>query len=277
VDSYHHKLPTCIIRPGAILAAYEEPFPGWLEADSAISRYYRSVFDGFNFAPNIDPDVRTVITAVDYTVNLILAAAWKLGQSPKQGTVVYNNAKNAISWKDCIRTGAAEVRKNRYGSLTWYPNSSCERNAKLRLLKNFLFRTVPGFVYDSVLRRGNNGKSLLKTTQDYIALDQIFQPFVLNEWNLGSCQNTKALTKELSEDDRNTFPMDLDLIDWNEFIKRFAKGLHVFDPDEKEDGCASAAHMCKLRAIDLGMKLCVLLSMVSFGIALYHFGCVLWQ
>jgi hypothetical protein len=126
---------------------------------------------------------------------------------------------------------------------------------------------IPALVYDLIFRRGNE-KSMWKAIRFALMVNFVFQPFGLNEWTFGTSLNTKALANEMDEEDRRNFPIDSDMINWEEFFKRFAKGLYTFDPNENENLQASKARMFKLRVIDLGMKFVVLLILPVFVVYL---------
>jgi fatty acyl-CoA reductase len=229
VESCQKELPVCIVRPGAILAAYREPSPGWNESSSSITQYYRLIFGGAFHTVLYKQNGRFDVTPVDFAVNTVLAAAWRRGLWPESGLQVYNctpGRRNPVIHHDIITWGCELVDMSYLSKGGYFSSPTFSTSDSVFFWKNLVFRYLPRTLQDTIrsLPEFSLGKMELMTKNQHRAkiLAYAFKPFTVDEWEFDT-KNMATLHQLMSQPDRETFYIDFSTINWEVFSKAFAE------------------------------------------------------
>ncbi|CAG7717644.1 unnamed protein product [Allacma fusca] len=227
VESFKDQIPVCVVRPGAILGAYKEPFLGWSNTSSSISRYYHMLFSGYYQTLLINQNGTFAVTPVDYAVNTILAAAWRRGAFSDSGFVVYNcvpTAENLVLHGQIINWGYESVTKGSNPLVRYIFSPGYSTSNYIFRLKNRLCFEVCSLLKDPWSR---NRKHSLENQLKKFKIAETFMPFSLNEWNFITT-NMKQLHQEMNPEDQKIFYIDFGQINWECFVKSFVDGLSLY-------------------------------------------------
>ncbi|KAJ4885759.1 Fatty acyl-CoA reductase 2 [Raphanus sativus] len=111
INSTRGDVPVVIIRPSVIESTYKDPFPGWMEGNSAV--LWKGTAHGFL----VDPKGVLDVVPADMVVNATLAAIAKHGMAkadPEPEINVYQIASSAIN--PLVFKDLAELLYNHYKS-----------------------------------------------------------------------------------------------------------------------------------------------------------------
>lgn len=78
VEDYRNRfgLPLMIVRPSVIGPSYEEPYPGWGDAVTAMNGFVLGVIRGSLSSLPFKPDAILDMIPLDIVANTIIVAAW---------------------------------------------------------------------------------------------------------------------------------------------------------------------------------------------------------
>ncbi|CAG7727463.1 unnamed protein product, partial [Allacma fusca] len=165
-------------------------------------------------------------TPVDNAVNTCLAAAWRLGNASHQEFHVYNcvpDSSNCLKQRNFIKIGCETIRETE-NLPRFYPLAS--KHETLCNINNYLFRKIPGQIRSHI--EGREGGSFEREFFEKIMLAKAFKPMTTENWEFVTA-NLAELNRLMNPVDRDVFPIDVNQVDWDEFMKRFARGLCIYD------------------------------------------------
>ncbi|KAK0071263.1 hypothetical protein PV325_013218 [Microctonus aethiopoides] len=90
-------LPIAIVRPSIICAAYQEPFPGWVDNVFGITGILMEILRGTIRSIVCNDKLIVDVVPVDYVVDTLIAAAWHIGMRRNNNIQVYNCVSSAFN------------------------------------------------------------------------------------------------------------------------------------------------------------------------------------
>lgn len=90
-------LPIAIVRPSIVCAAYQEPFPGWVDNICGITGIMMQAGRGAVRSVVCDKNLVVDIIPVDYVVDTLICASWHSTMRQSKGIQVYNCVSGAFN------------------------------------------------------------------------------------------------------------------------------------------------------------------------------------
>ncbi|KAA8516955.1 hypothetical protein F0562_017227 [Nyssa sinensis] len=255
IDDMKGEIPVVIIRPSVVESTYKDPFPGWIEGnrmmDPVIQLYGKGQITGFLMDPNGVLDV----VPVDMVVNAMLAAIAKHGVHGKSGTNVYqvgSSTVNPLVFRDLTRSFYEHFHslpcldsKGRPINLPDMMHFSSMDDFSSNVLGNALRRCGQ----TSMANQNEMSRKLevfcRKSVELATHLASIYEPYTFYGGRFDS-SNTQGLMECMSEKERKEFGIDLESIDWKDYISNIhIPGLrrHVMKDRATRTKFPASSHM----------------------------------
>ncbi|CAH1396785.1 unnamed protein product [Nezara viridula] len=270
VEQHAEELPIAIVRPSIVTAAWQEPFPGWVDNFAGITGIMCEIARGTIRSIICNDKYLVDIIPVDIVVDTLIVAAWHTATFRKSVVPVYNctsGTLNPITWK---QLGILTL-KHSYSTpskyVQWYPGFSFTTNRLMHNVKDVLLHTFPAFMMDVLLRiRGAKPmnlifqptvvKGLKRPTFIDLLNNKVFwsmlklckrirfaaksgEFFSLHEWKF-YCDNQAALNNDMSEHDRSVFHTEVSKIGWDDYVKLFLIGIRKYGLKDSLDSLPAA-------------------------------------
>jgi nucleoside-diphosphate-sugar epimerase len=237
-----------IVRPSVVESCWQAPKPGWIEGvkvtDAILLAYAREKVSFFpaRKAGTVD------IIPVDLVANSVLLSTAEALEAPDQSRIYQccSGTQNPLNVEYYVTTVCEEVRVN------WqkYPKlARKEPTRKFRLVNKNLFvgaiKTLKAaFTLADRLRfRSSANKSKgLKMVESTLKLTNIYATYTSPRYVFNS-DKLMALADRMGEADKQLFPVDAAIIDWDRYFKEIhVTGLnHYGMEDRKKDEAAENA------------------------------------
>ncbi|CAG7815005.1 unnamed protein product [Allacma fusca] len=239
VNQRKSSVPVCIVRPSIVAGALSDPIPGYVDNFNAISGLLAGIMSGVVHTILCNEDFMLDVVPLDYVVNLLLAAACRLGKTSDRSSgelQIYNHSscENPYVTTTVVTAGFDSFEKNPVGTMVWYPFVYFTHNRILNRMQNFLFHYLPACILDA-------SAGLLGKKQVYKSLYQklsrnvgALQYFCTGKWKFRT-DNTKKLYESLSMADRKTFPFNVLAIDWDQYVFTQVDGIRKYALKDRSD------------------------------------------
>ncbi|XP_055387921.1 putative fatty acyl-CoA reductase CG5065 isoform X2 [Condylostylus longicornis] len=224
------NLPVAIVRPSIVIASLKEPFAGWVDnwngptgLVSALGQgLFRTILCEKNFTADMVP--------VDIVINLMIAAAWKVGTSKPESLLIYNcctGQQHPITWGQFVEYAMRETRRHPLEGCLWYPTGVLRMNRSINKFYGFLVHYIPAYILDTMARLAGK-KPIMVKVQDKIAKAvECLEYFTLHQWQFKD-ENVQTLIKLLDKKDREIFQFDVKKIEWDKYVERYVLGFREF-------------------------------------------------
>ncbi|CAH0385057.1 unnamed protein product [Bemisia tabaci] len=237
-------LPTAIVRPSIVTAAWREPMPGWVDNISGITGIMMEIGRGTIRSIICDQKLVVDIIPVDFVVNTLIAVAWHTAKNRRvtDRPAVYNCTSgtiNPIKWEELgvMTQRHALMVPSRY--IQWYPGFSFRTNRLIHWIYEAAFHFLPAVIVDVILRLQGSKPIMLKIFKKFKMAAKTGEFFALNEFNFDN-RNLGQLIKEIaSSSDQPNFEVDVAKIGWDSYVKQYMLGIRKFvlkDPPETIPG-----------------------------------------
>lgn len=236
------KMTVAIVRPTIVGAAYKEPFPGWVDAITALSGVHFFVGAGVLRELVGNKNIVIDLVAVDIVANMIIASA--AYQGDKKTLEIYHcgsSSRNPLKSGNCLHSMIKYLTDHK-------PKIMGNASPSLKLFKNetlykavfWIKRKFPALVLEII------GKFLQsETIKDKAALynkmlfrssmlTEVFKYFSSHSWIFES-SSTDRMNKYFSESDISTFPYDMKIVDWEVYNAYYVYGVWTFIGNEHLD------------------------------------------
>lgn len=85
-----NNLPITIVRPSIVCAAYQDPFPGWIDNKNSVTGLTILASNGFLRSMICNEDLVTDLVPVDYVIDTLICAYWHNVTQRISAVKVYN-------------------------------------------------------------------------------------------------------------------------------------------------------------------------------------------
>uniref|UniRef100_T1I694 Fatty acyl-CoA reductase n=1 Tax=Rhodnius prolixus TaxID=13249 RepID=T1I694_RHOPR len=235
-------LPISIVRPSIVTAAWQEPFPGWVDNVSGITGIMMEIGRGTIRSIICNDKYLVDIIPVDIVVDSLIVAAWHTATFRRGSVPVYNCTSgtiNPILWRELGKLTLKHSLATPSKYLQWYPGFTFTTSRFLHSFRDVLYHVVPAFIVDIILRLQGSKPIMLKLCKRFKMAAKTGEFFALHEWKF-QCNNQKSLTEDLSPIDRVVFHTDISKLQWDEYIKIYLLGIRKYVLKDSIDTLPSA-------------------------------------
>ncbi|CAG7830962.1 unnamed protein product, partial [Allacma fusca] len=205
VEEAQYSIPVCIVRPSVVTPANKEPFPGWIDNFKGINGGLVAMSKGAVRVGLINKSGILDIAPVDHVVNLILAAAMRVG-----------TAFNVSS------------------SQTMAPSKNSPPMMYSAIVADVVLTLIGKKPKVGFMQRYTNFHRVLKQTTDIVG----------NDFSM-STNNTTTLYKHLSAADKESFSFNVTEINHEVYIRQSLLGLRHFAAEEENQDLPKARENIK--------------------------------
>ncbi|XP_075144765.1 fatty acyl-CoA reductase wat-like [Haematobia irritans] len=252
IQTHGTTLPICIVRPGIIVPANNDPIPGWVEGlQGAVGGTYCSGM-GFLRIVNGNADTRAALIPVDFCANIMMAAAWYTASMeahnyPKLPTIfnaVPENI-NTVQWGTFWRITKIYMKQCPFSNMIWYPMLIFIQNKFIFSYLEFLYQTLPAYSMDVISRLFGKSPRMVKINRKMRELSSLLHHFIINDFEFNTT-NTRKLWNSMTSQDQAIYNFDMASLNWREYLHSFSIGLRKYVAKEKADTILRAKQKWKI-------------------------------
>lgn len=233
VEQFSDRLPICIVRPSIILAAFEEPQPGWLDNINGVSGLvtgmalgvFRSIVCQQQFLGDVIP--------VDIVSNtIIVSAAWTnhskqaLGAfSPIKVIHCTSGGLNPITWKSFVELIVKWARYYPSTKAIMCPSLTLNTSRTLHFVAVQLSQYLPAVLLD--LMRVVQGKptKMFRMARRLDRLSSSVEFFSNTDLQFEVHNMQKVIEHVKEASDGSEFQCDVSRMRWSDYMERYLLGI----------------------------------------------------
>ncbi|XP_074030221.1 putative fatty acyl-CoA reductase CG5065 [Leptinotarsa decemlineata] len=234
VQKSSDTIPSAIVRPSIITAAWKEPYPGWVDSVSGITGIFMECGRGTIKSIICEEKYKIDVIPVDIVVNTLITAAWHTVAMRSNTMRVYNctsGRTNPLTWIEMKKF--TEKYSIEYPSkyVTWYPGFTYRTNRTMHIFYATLFHFIPSAILDIYLYTTGQKPIMLKISRKFHEALQAGSFFSTNQWNfevstMQTLQNAIDTAKDGGEFEINI--SESNGFSWDQYIKNFMIGVRQY-------------------------------------------------
>ncbi|XP_031784422.1 fatty acyl-CoA reductase 1 [Nasonia vitripennis] len=243
-----------IVRPSIVCAAFQEPFPGWVDNVCGITGILMEIGRGTMRSIVCQPQCIVDIVPVDYVVDTLICTAWHITTSRPQRFT--NSDTCALRVYNCTSGGFNPVKWGEIGDMTrkyaiesptkyvmWYPHVTYRSSQFFHKIAVAILHFLPAFVIDIILRFRGSKPQMIKMTKRTMRAAKSGEFFAVNEWYFHA-ENMKELVKCIKNSgvDGSTprYNVDITNLDWETYVRQYVLGIRKYVLKDSPDTLGKA-------------------------------------
>ncbi|XP_072948547.1 putative fatty acyl-CoA reductase CG5065 [Epargyreus clarus] len=244
----HSELPVCIVRPSIVTAAYQEPYPGWIDNVYGVTGIIMEISRGTYRSGYCRERYVVDLVPVDLVVNSCILAAWRQGCKKPGRCPVYNvtsGSINPIQWGQFTDLCIKWARENPTKYVMWYPNFSFTESRFMNTFWEITCHFLPAFLYDMLLRAQGRKAIMMKLARRFKMAAATGEYFANHEWQFGVSELTSLHHEASFTSDFNVFPHWPSQFNWDSYIGAYMLGIRRFILKDSVDSLPQARNKLK--------------------------------
>lgn len=228
------NIPTAIVRPSIITAAWKEPYPGWVDNLSGITGIVMECGRGTIKSIICDERCRMDLVPVDVVVNTLITSAWHTAVYRSPSMRVYNctsGTLNPVTWKEFAQFTHKHSYEWPSKYVQWYPSFAYTTNKTKHSFYAAVYHNIPSMFLDVALVCSGRKPMMFKLSKKMNQALEAGSFFSTNEWTFGSSSYQSLIEAVSHAEDCEEFPVDLTLgqgFDWDHYVGDYLKGVRQF-------------------------------------------------
>ncbi|XP_077270764.1 fatty acyl-CoA reductase 1 isoform X1 [Temnothorax americanus] len=224
-------LPIAIVRPSIVCAAYQEPFPGWIDNTCGITGIMTEIGRGTVRSIVCNAKLVVDVVPVDFVVNTLICASWHNAMQRTDTIKIYNctsSTVNPITWGEfgyLVRKHAIES-PSKY--VMWYPGFTFRTNKFIHAIIVATLHFLPAFIVDLILRVQGCKPMMVKVAKRFERAAKTGEFFAMNEWKFYSGNMTKLVKFVRASEDCDNFDVDIRNVDWDMYLHQYMLGIRKY-------------------------------------------------
>ncbi|XP_023287990.1 putative fatty acyl-CoA reductase CG5065 isoform X2 [Orussus abietinus] len=264
------ELPVAIVRPSIVCAAYQEPFPGWVDNVCGITGIMMEIGRGTIRSIVCNANLVVDVVPVDYVVDTLICAAWHSALRRTNTIKVYNCTSgpfNPIRWAEFGQLTQKHAIDSPSKYVMWYPGFTFRTNKFIHKLMVTLLHFLPAFVIDLGLQFQGGKPMMMKISKRFERAAKTGEFFAINEWEFHA-ENMKDLAKNVqASSDASRFNVDITSLDWDSYVHQYMLGIRKYILKDGPDTLSRArSRLTKLywaHKFTQMFSVCVLVNLVA--------------
>ncbi|XP_045770369.1 putative fatty acyl-CoA reductase CG5065 [Maniola jurtina] len=227
----HTELPVCIIRPSIVTAAFQEPFPGWIDNVYGVTGIIMEISRGTYRSGYCRERYVVDLVPVDMVVNSCILAAWRQGSKKPGHCPVYNvtsGSINPLQWGHFTQLCVKWARENPTKYVMWYPNFAFTESRFINTFWEISCHFLPAFLYDLLLRAQGRKAIMMKLARRFKMAAATGEYFANHEWQFDVSELTALHNEANSASDSSAFAHWPGQFNWDSYIGSYMLGIRRF-------------------------------------------------
>ncbi|KAL0858720.1 hypothetical protein ABMA27_011197 [Loxostege sticticalis] len=244
----HTNLPVCIVRPSIVTAAFQEPFPGWIDNVYGVTGIIMEISRGTYRSGYCKERYVVDLVPVDMVVNCCILAAWRQGCKQPGRCPVYNvtsGSINPLQWGQFTRLCVKWARENPTKYVMWYPNFGFTESRFMNTFWEVSCHFLPAFLYDMVLRAQGRKAIMMKLARRFKMAAATGEYFANHEWQFSIDSLTALHTEASATKDGSSFPHWPARFSWETYIGAYMLGIRRFILKDAQESLPQARSKLK--------------------------------
>lgn len=223
-------LPIAIVRPSIICAAYQEPFPGWIDNVCGITGIMTEISRGTIRSIVCNANLVVDVVPVDFVVDTLICASWQNAMQRSDTIKIYNctSSENPITWREFgyLTRKYAILSPSKY--VMWYPDFTFRTNKFIHAIMVVTLHFLPAFIVDLILRVQGCKPIMMKITKRFERATKSGEFFAMNEWKFYADNMAKLVKCVRTSGDCNDFNIDIRSLDWDVYLHQYILGIRKY-------------------------------------------------
>ncbi|XP_072758219.1 putative fatty acyl-CoA reductase CG5065 isoform X2 [Anoplolepis gracilipes] len=263
-------LPIAIVRPSIVCAAYQEPYPGWIDNVCGITGIMTEIGRGTIRSIVCNANLVVDVIPVDFVVDTLICASWHNVVQRNDTIRIYNctsSTLHPITWREFgyLTKKHAIESPSRY--VMWYPNFTFRTNKFIHFIIVTMCHFLPAFIIDLILRVKGCKPIMMKITKRFEHAAKNGEFFAMNEWKFCVDNMTKLVKFVRASGNCDDFNIDIKSLDWDTYLHQYMLGIRKYILKDNPDTLNNArSRLSKLYWMHKLNKICsifVLLGMLK--------------
>ncbi|XP_014233671.1 fatty acyl-CoA reductase 1-like isoform X1 [Trichogramma pretiosum] len=234
-----------IVRPSIVCAAYQEPYPGWIDNVCGITGILMEIGRGTIRSIVCQPQCVVDIVPVDYVVDTLICTAWHIANyRPQRFISNVNDNSSTLRVYNCTSGSFNPVKWGEVGEMTkkyaiespskyvmWYPHVTYRSSRFFHKIAVGVLHFLPAFFIDMVLRLRGGKPKMVRITKRTLRAVRTGEFFAINEWYFHT-ENVRELIKSVKgsivDGGKSRFNVDLSQLDWEAYVQRYVLGIRKY-------------------------------------------------
>lgn len=232
VANEHNNMRVVIIRPSIVIPAMTEPLPGWVDNLNGPMGLLVGGGKGVIRSMYGNPENFAHVIPVDVAIFATMCITQKCAAEPKKPkeVPVYNLTQHdlvSIKWKEVLQIGKKILHENPFEGQIWYPDGELRSNKFVHNLFCITWHWLPALLIDFLLLITLQKRFMIRLqTRIHNGLE-LLQFFTIRQWIFKS-DNFLEIVRSVKGADKETFPIELENIDLEEYFKNALLGARQY-------------------------------------------------
>jgi len=242
INDAKNVIPTCIVRPSMIVAAWKEPIRGWTVSKNGPQGFIMGASKGVVRRLPVNKSLIYDYIPVDVVVNNIITGIWFVaahldsnktvdGQTPVFHCTT--STCNPFRWIDVESTLIKLLHEYPIIGAVWYPTVKFLPNLWMYWISSFIFHFIPAYILDFITKVSGGRPILVRLHKNVNRSLKKLSPFIFNEWKFDNSR-TINLQEQMSIDDQSAFYIDPTSIKWVPYFTNLIRGVRKYLHNEQD-------------------------------------------
>ncbi|XP_077258395.1 putative fatty acyl-CoA reductase CG5065 isoform X2 [Temnothorax americanus] len=266
-------LPIAIVRPSIIGAAYQEPFPGWIDNIGGITGIMTEIGRGTVRSIVCNAKLVIDVVPVDFVVNTLICASWHNAMQRTDTIKIYNcisSTLHPITWAEFGYLTKKHAIESPSKYVMWYPGFTFRTNKFIHAIIVPTLHFLPAFIVDLILRVQGRKSIMLRVAKRFDCAAKTGEFFAMNEWKFYSNNMTKLMKFVRASEDCDKFDVDITNLDWDMYLHQYMLGIRKYILNDNLDTLNNARNRLSrlywlhkaVQLVGVIIVLCVLLALL---------------
>ncbi|XP_020291381.1 putative fatty acyl-CoA reductase CG5065 [Pseudomyrmex gracilis] len=243
VLSKGRNMPIAIVRPSIVGAAYQEPFPGWIDNVCGITGIMTEIGRGTVRSIVCNKDLIVDMIPVDFVVDTLICAAWYNSVERTDTVKIYNCVSSPIhpiTWRKVGNLTRKYAIESPSKYVMWYPDFTFRTNRFIHYIVAAALHFLPAFIVDVILRVQGSRPIMMQITKRFERAAKNGEFFAMNEWKFHADNMKKLKTIVKESENCNHFNVDIRSLDWDKYMQRYILGIRTYIMKDSLDTLSNA-------------------------------------
>ncbi|XP_070154148.1 putative fatty acyl-CoA reductase CG5065 isoform X6 [Polyergus mexicanus] len=263
-------LPIAIVRPSIVCAAYQEPFPGWVDNVCGITGIMTEIGRGTIRSIVCNANLIVDVVPVDFVVDTLICASWYNAMQRTDTIRIYNctsSALHPITWREFGHLTRKHAIESPSKYVMWYPDFTFRTNKFIHAIMVAMLHFLPAFIIDLILRVRGYKPIMMKITKRFERAAKTGEFFAINEWKFCADNMTKLVKFVKASGHCNDFNVDIKSLDWDTYLHQYMLGIRKYilkdNPDTLNNARSRLLRLYWMHKLTKIFSIFVLLGMIK--------------